>query len=440
MLALKDMAGLLKPYAAEVLIPALRGAVDIPVHLHTHDTSSMQAATLLKAIDAGVDVVDVCLASMSGLTSQPNMNSIIAVMQGHEREQAMDLQSLNRYSNYWEDVREMYYPFESGLKAGTAEVYEHEIPGGQYSNLRPQAIALGLEHRFEEIKKNYTAVNRMFGDIVKVTPSSKVVGDMAMFMTANGLNAEDVMSQGDTLAFPQSVVDLFRGSLGQVEGGFPPDLLKLVLKGEKPLDGRPGAELEPVDIESEYTAFKGEFGERLTMLDFLSYQMYPKVFRQYHAHYQQYGDIRYLPTHAFFFGLKRGEEILVKLQRGKSISVRLLYRSEPDERGFCKVTFDLNGQVRSVQVQDQSVIPSAATNPKASGHNQIGSPLMGRLSVVLVKPGDTVDKDTPLFIIEAMKMETTVVAPHEGNVAEVHLEAGALVEQNDLVVELSQSI
>jgi pyruvate carboxylase len=436
MLALKDMAGLLKPYAAEILIPALRDAVAIPVHLHTHDTSSMQGATLLKAIDAGVDVVDVCLASMSGLTSQPNMNSIIAVMQGHPREQPMDLQSLNRYSNYWEDVREMYYPFESGLKAGTAEVYDHEIPGGQYSNLRPQAIALGLEHRFEEIKRNYAAVNRMFGDIVKVTPSSKVVGDMAMFMTANGLKVEDVMAQGETLAFPQSVVDLFRGNLGQVEGGFPKDIVKLVLKGEKPLEGRPGASLKPIDIDTEFAAFKAEFGERMTILDFLSFEMYPKVFREYHDHRLQYGDISYLPTTAFFFGLKRGEEILVKLQRGKSISVRLLYCSDPDERGFCKVTFDLNGQVRSVQVQDKSITPSAVSNLKASGHKQIGSPLMGRLSVVLVKPGDMVEKDTPLFIIEAMKMETTVVAPQQGRVEAVQLDAGSLVEKNDLVIEL----
>jgi len=252
MLALKDMAGLLKPYAAEMLIPALRAAVDIPIHLHTHDTSSMQSATLLKAIEADVDIVDVCLSSMSGLTSQVNMNSLIAVMQGHEREQAFDLASLNEYANYWEAVREYYYPFESGLKAGTAEVYEHEIPGGQYSNLRPQAIALGLEHRFEQIKKNYAAVNRMFGDIVKVTPSSKVVGDMAMFMTANGLDEKDVLEQGDTLAFPDSVIDLFSGKLGQTEGGFPIKLAEMVLKGREPLTGPPGAALDPVDFEADF--------------------------------------------------------------------------------------------------------------------------------------------------------------------------------------------
>jgi pyruvate carboxylase len=436
MLALKDMAGLLKPYAAEKLIPALRAAVDIPIHLHTHDTSSMQSATLLKAIEADVDVVDVCLSSMSGLTSQVNMNSLIAVMQGHKREQAFDLAALNEYANYWEAVREYYYPFESGLKAGTAEVYDHEIPGGQYSNLRPQAIALGLEHRFEQIKKNYAAVNHMFGDIVKVTPSSKVVGDMAMFMTANGLSVEDVMAQGETLAFPDSVVDLFSGKLGQVEGGFPPDISAKVLKGRKPLAGPPGAALEPVDFEVEFAAFKARFDDSVTELDFLSYLMYPEVFRGYFEHQQEFGEVHYLPTRAFFYGLKQGEEILVKLQRGKTIVIRYIYRSHTDENGYCRVTFDLNGQARSVQVRDETVVPKTAANRKAVERNEIGSPLMGRLASVSVEPGDVVNKDTPVFVIEAMKMETTITAPYDSTVKAVHLQAGELVGQDDLVIEL----
>ena len=325
MLAIKDMAGVLKPYAAERLITALKEAIDIPLHLHTHDTSSMQAATLLKAIDAGVDIVDASISSMSGLTSQPNLNSLIAVMQGHEREQPFNLQSLNQYANYWEDVREMYYPFESGLKAGTAEVYQHEIPGGQYSNLRPQAVALGLEHKFEEIKKNYAIVNQMFGDIVKVTPSSKVVGDMALFMTSNGLSETDVMQQGERLAFPDSVIDLFAGNLGQVEGGFPKKLSKLVLKGKNPLPGRPNDHLEPVDFDSEFVAFQEEFDEYQTRLDFLSYKMYPDVFKDFYQHKQIYGDNSYLPTPAFFYGMKLNEEILVKLSQGKSIVISLLF-------------------------------------------------------------------------------------------------------------------
>ena len=436
MLALKDMAGLLKPYAAEMLIPALRSAVDIPIHLHTHDTSSMQSATLLKAIEADVDIVDVCLSSMSGLTSQVNMNSLIAVMQGHEREQPFDLASLNEHANYWEAVREYYYPFESGLKAGTAEVYEHEIPGGQYSNLRPQAIALGLEHRFEQIKKNYATVNHMFGDIVKVTPSSKVVGDMALFMTANGLDEKDVMAQGGTLAFPDSVIDLFSGKLGQTEDGFPAALSAMVLKGKKPLAGPPGAALDPVDFEADFIAFKEEFDADLTELDFLSYEMYPDVFRGFYDHQKEFGEVHYLPTQTFFYGLGQGDEILVKLQRGKTIVIRFIYRSHTDENGFCRVTFDLNGQARSVQVRDETVVPKTAANRKAVERNEIGSPLMGRLATVLVAPGDVVDKDTPIFVIEAMKMETTITAPFKSTIKTVHLQPGELVGQGDLIIEL----
>jgi len=435
MLALKDMAGLLKPYAAEMLIPALKSAVDIPIHLHTHDTSSMQAATLLKAIENDVDIVDVCLSSMSGLTSQVNMNSLVAVLQGHEREQAFDLDSLNDYANYWEAVRECYYPFESGLRSGTAEVYDHEIPGGQYSNLRPQAVALGLEHRFEQIKKNYAVVNRMFGDIVKVTPSSKVVGDMALFMTANGLSEADVMAQGDTLAFPDSVIDLFSGKLGQTESGFPAELSVMVLKGREASTDAPGASLPQVDFDAEFAAFQQEFDNSLSMLDFLSFKMYPEVFRDFYEHWQKFGNIHYLPTQAFFYGLQPGEEILVKLQQGKTISIRFIYRSKTDDNGNCKVTFELNGQTRSVQVRDESTAPKTALHRKAVESKEIGSPLMGRLSSVLVKAGDVVEKDTPLFVIEAMKMETTITAPVDGEVKAVHLQSGTLVEQSDLVVE-----
>jgi pyruvate carboxylase len=434
-LALKDMAGLLKPYAAEVLIPALKSAIDIPVHLHTHDTSSMQSATLIKAIESGVDIVDVCLSSMSGLTSQVNMNSMVAVLQGHEREQPFDLASLNEYANYWEAVREYYYPFESGLKAGTAEVYDHEIPGGQYSNLRPQAVALGLEEHFETIKKNYATVNRMFGDIVKVTPSSKVVGDMALFMTANGLGEEDVMAQGDTLAFPESVIDLFSGKLGQTDGGFPEELGSMVLKGRKAMTEPPGASMPLVDFDAELTSFQKEFDTRLTMLDFLSYKMYPDVFRDFFEHQQRYGNIHYLPTPAFFYGLRQGEEILVKLQKGKTISIRYVYRSRPDDNGNCRVTFELNGQVRSVNIRDDSAAPRKVAHRKALESNEIGAPLMGRLASVSVKTGDRVSKDTPIFVIEAMKMETTITAPADGEVKAVHLEPGTLVEQGDLVVE-----
>lgn len=439
-LAVKDMAGLLKPYAAEVLIPALKDAVDLPIHLHCHDTSSIQATTLLKAIEADVDIVDACLSSMSGMTSQVNLNSMIAIMQGHERGEEHNLQSLNQYSNYWEDVREMYYPFESGLKAGTAEVYDHEIPGGQYSNLRPQAVALGLEHKFEEIKKNYAVVNRMFGDIVKVTPSSKVVGDMALFMTSNGLSEEDVMQQGESLAFPDSVIDLFKGNLGQVEGGFPEKLSKLVLKGDEPFTKRPNDYLDPVDFDTEFAAFQEEFGEERSFLDFLSYKMYPDVFQNYHEHQKAYGDVKNLPTPAFFYGLQQNEEVFVKLGQGKTIIIRLTYCSQSDENGLCTVTFDLNGQTRSVQVRDETIKSSATVNPKAHEENEIGAPLLGRLSAVLVEAGQEVKQNDALFVIEAMKMESTITAPYDGKVKRICLEEGGMVEQGDLIIEFDVEV
>lgn len=436
MLAVKDMAGLLKPYAAELLIPALKEAVSIPIHLHTHDTASIQAATLLKAIESGVDVVDGCMSSMSGLTSQVNLNSLIAAMEGQPREQPFNLRSLNDYANYWEDVREMYYPFESGLKAGTAEVYNHEIPGGQYSNLRPQAIALGLEHKFEEVKENYAVVNRMFGDIVKVTPSSKVVGDMAIYMTSNGLTEQDVMERGATLAFPDSVIDLFKGGLGQVPGGFPQQLSTIVLKGEQPYSGRPNDHLKPVDLDAEFAAFKQEFDPEQTFLDFLSFKMYPAVFREFYKHQQEYGNVSHLPTPLFFYGLKLNEEVLVQLGKGQVLIIRLLYRSPADENGMCTVTFDFNGQIRAVQVRDLSVKPTKASNRKAVGDKEIGTSLQGKLSAIMVKPGAEVEQNTPLFVIEAMKMETTITAPFAGKVKQIHLHVGELVEQGDLVVEM----
>ncbi|MFM2318275.1 MAG: hypothetical protein RLZZ215_896 [Pseudomonadota bacterium] len=436
MLAVKDMAGLLKPYAAAKLIPALKEAVSIPIHLHTHDTASIQAATLLKAIECGVDVVDGCLSSMSGLTSQVNLNSLIAAMEGQPREQKFDLRSLNDYANYWEDVREMYYPFESGLKAGTAEVYNHEIPGGQYSNLRPQAIALGLEHKFEEVKENYAVVNRMFGDIVKVTPSSKVVGDMAIYMTSNGLSEQDIMERGSTLAFPDSVIDLFKGGLGQIPGGFPAKLSDIVLKGEKPNTGRPNDHLKPVDLEAEFAAFKQAFDVDCSFLDFLSYKMYPAVYKEFYKHQQEYGDVSHLPTPLFFYGLKLNEEILVELGQGKVLIIRLLYRSDADENGNCIVTFDFNGQIRSVQVRDLSVKPTKASNRKAVGEKEIGTSLQGKLSAIMVKTSQEVEQNTPLFVIEAMKMETTITAPAAGKVKQIHLHQGELVEQGDLVVEM----
>ncbi|GJM28664.1 MAG: pyruvate carboxylase [Cyclobacteriaceae bacterium] len=435
-LAIKDMAGLLKPGAAEILITELKQAIDLPIHLHTHDTSSIQAATYLKAIEAGVDVVDVALSSVSGLTSQPNFNSMVAALQNHPREQAIDLPKLNEYANYWEDVREFYYPFESGLKAGTAQVYEHEIPGGQYSNLRPQAVALGLEDKFEQIKINYRTVNQMFGDIVKVTPSSKVVGDMALFMTSNGLTREDILNPDKGLSFPDSVMDLFRGNLGQPHGGFPKKLQKIILKTEKPFTDRPNKHLEPIDFDEGYEQFQQKFPVNINFLDFLSHQLYPKVFEDYYAYRQVYGEVWYLPTLSFFYGLKQDEETLVQIDNGKSIIIRMLFVSEPDDDGMRTVSFELNGQTRRIKIRDHSYKATRPVHRKAESDYEVGAPLQGRIAKVHVAEGQTIKENDLLFVIEAMKMETSVTAVSAGKIKKVHLQSGVIVEQDDLVVEM----
>ena len=338
MIAIKDMAGLLKPYAASELVKGLKDTVKLPIHLHTHDTSSIQSATYLKAIEAGVDVVDVALGGLSGLTSQPNFNSIVEMMTYQKRAHEFDVDTLNKFSNYWEDTRELYYPFESGLKSGTAEVYQHEIPGGQYSNLRPQATALGLGNRFDEVKKMYGEVNTMFGNLVKVTPSSKVVGDMAIFMVTNDLTPEDVMQGGGAISFPDSVIDFFKGDLGQPVGGFPKKLQKIVLKNTKPYKNRPNAHLEPIDFDTAFQKFQKKFQKGFTreieFEDFLSYSLYPRVFEQAHEQYKKYGNLAVLPTKNFFYGMKLHEEALIELQPGKTIVVKLLSVSSPNEEGI----------------------------------------------------------------------------------------------------------
>ncbi len=436
-LGIKDMAGLLKPFGAEVLIGELKQHISIPLHLHTHDTSSIQSATYLKAIEAGVDVIDVAMASVSGLTSQPNFNSLVAMMQGHERENPMNLPLLNEFSNYWEDVREYYYPFESDLKAGTAEVYSHEIPGGQYSNLRPQARSLGLEAQFETVKNNYTLVNKMFGDIVKVTPSSKVVGDMALFMTANNLTENDVLLRGSNLAFPESVKEMMRGDLGLNPGDFPKTIQNIILKGETPNAQNPNDYLPPIDFEQEKAAFYERFGENVNDLDFLSFKLYPRVFEDFNTHIEAFGAVRHLPTPTFFYGLKPNEEILVEIQRGKSILIKFLNVSEPNEAGERTVFFLLNGQTRSIVVKDKKVETKVAKHQKVASKFDIGAPLQGSVSRILVKEGDIVTSNTPLFIIEAMKMESTITSPMAGTVKKIHLPERTLVTQDDLVIELA---
>jgi pyruvate carboxylase len=436
-LCIKDMAGLLKPYAATELIQGLRDTVKLPIHLHTHDTSSLQAATYAKAVEAGVNVIDVALGSLSGLTSQPNFNSVVEMLRHTPRHREFNQGSLNEFSNYWEAVREMYYPFESGLKAGTSEVFQHEIPGGQYSNLRPQAASLGLLDKFEEVKQRFADVNGMFGDIVKVTPSSKVVGDMALFMVSNNLTPQDVMEKGESLNFPESVRELFRGDIGQPEGGWPAELQKLILKNETPFTDRPNEHLAPIDFDKEWTAFQEKFpGAKFT--DMLSSLLYPKVFEEYWAFRKQFGNVSKVPTPTFFYGLKPGEETIIEIARGKSVIVRLESIGTLNEEGMRTIFFTLNGQTRNLQVRDQSVEVTKISNAKADKANlrQVGAPLQGMLSKVLVKPGQAAPKNTPLFVIEAMKMETTITAPQDLTVAEVVLPEGTRVGADDLVLTL----
>ncbi|NKI28074.1 pyruvate carboxylase [Arenibacter sp. 6A1] len=441
-LGVKDMAGLLKPYAAYELISALKAEINIPIHLHTHDTSSIQSATYLKAIEAGVDVVDVALGGLSGLTAQPNFNAMVEMLRFHERENKFDTDTLAAYSNYWEAVRKYYYPFESGLKSGTGEVYKHEIPGGQYSNLKGQAIALGLEDKFPEVTKMYGEVNTLFGDIIKVTPSSKVVGDMAQYMISNNLTVADVLEKGDTISFPQSVIGFFKGDLGQPVGGFPENIKKLVLKDQKSYSERPNAHLEAIDFEKEFAAFKRDFnhgmGRELMITDFLSFKLYPKVFTEAYNNHLKYGNVMRIPTKNFFYGMDIGEEIMVELDRGKNVLISLMLKGEPDDSGNVNVFFKVNGQMRNVVIKDRSVKVLKVENAKADMSNtkEVGAPLQGMLSSVLVKRGEEVKKNQPLFVIEAMKMETTVTAAEAGIVDRIQLKGGSLVNSEDLVLVL----
>ena len=436
MLAIKDMSGLLKPWAAYELVGELKQVISIPIHLHTHDTSSLQAATYLKAIEAGVDVVDCCIGAMSGLTSQPNLNAVVEMMKFHERDNPYDSNVLNQHSTYWESVREFYYPFESGMKASSAEVFYHEIPGGQYSNLKPQAESLELGEKIEDIKKTYREVNELFGDIIKVTPSSKVVGDMALFMVTNNLTAKDIREKGMDLSFPESVISFFKGDIGQPVGGFEPGLQKIIIKDVQPYTDRPNEHLHPVDFDSEMEAFKNKFDDTVTFTDLLSWLLYPKVFETFFHNKKQYGEIWHIPTINFFYGLKPDEEVLIEIARGKSILVRLLTHTEPDEEGKRKVFMRLNGQTRIIEVQDRSVKVISKENQKAEKGNrkQVAAPLQGKLSQILVKEGDEVKRNQPLFVIEAMKMETTITATEESRVAQTVLTQGSMVKTDDLVM------
>jgi pyruvate carboxylase len=439
-LGLKDMAGLLKPYAAYKLVKTLREEVGLPIHLHTHDTSGVNAATILKAAEAGVHVADGATSSMSGTTSQPNLNSIVAALAHTERDTGLSFEALNRCSDYWETVRAYYAPFDEAPKSGSADVYIHEMPGGQYTNLKAQAEAMGLGGRWPEVAQTYADVNMAFGDIVKVTPSSKVVGDLALYLISHDMTIQQIeqLPEDHHVTLPNSVADMFMGSLGQPEGGWPPRLQKIILRGKEPIKGRPGENLPPVDLEDTAKKLKEQTGAD-SRTDLLSYLMYPDVFQKFADARTQFGDLQVLPTPPFFYGLEEREEFTVELEPGKTLIIRLLTVGEPRTDGMRTVFFELNGQPRQVEVKDRSIkaVGSARRKVDSTDAGQVGAPIPGAITTVYVQPGDAVDKGERLLVLEAMKMQTTVYAPKDGTVKEVTVKARDTVEARDLLVVLS---
>ncbi|KFB08744.1 pyruvate carboxylase [Nitratireductor basaltis] len=435
-IAVKDMAGLLKPNAARALFKALREATDLPLHFHTHDTSGISAATVLAAVESGVDAVDAAMDALSGNTSQPCLGSIVEALKGDERDTGLDREWVRRISFYWEAVRNQYAAFESDLKGPASEVYLHEMPGGQFTNLKEQARSLGLETRWHEVARAYHDVNMMFGDIVKVTPSSKVVGDMALMMVSQDLSVDEVVDPRKDIAFPDSVVSMLRGDLGQSPGGWPEALQKKALKNEKPITVRPGSLLEPADLEADRKELEEKLGREVSDFEFVSWLMYPKVFLDFAAAQETYGPVSVLPTPVFFYGVETEEEIFVDLERGKTLVIRCLAVGEPDEKGMVTVFFELNGQPRRVKVPDRRHAGAAKTRPKAEAGNEahVGAPMPGVISSVSVTTGQDVKAGDVLLSIEAMKMETALHAERDGVVSEVLVKAGEQIDAKDLLV------
>ena len=439
-LGIKDMAGVCKPRAAHELVRVLKQEVGLPIHFHTHDTSGISGASVLAAIDAGCDAVDGALDAMSGLTSQPNLGSIAAALSGSARDPGLDLKAMQALSHYWEGVRRAYVPFEADIRCGTSDVYNHEMPGGQYTNLREQARAMGLEHRWPEVSKAYADVNILFGDIVKVTPTSKVVGDMALFMVANDLKPQDVSNPARDVTFPESVISLFKGELGFPPDGFPKALEKKVLRGEAPMPGRAGDLLPEVDLQAKRKEAEHIVGRQISDTDLASYLMYPKVFKDYAEHRREFSDVSLLPTSPFFYGLLDREEIAIDIDKGKTLVVRQTGRSDTvDEEGKIKVFFELNGQPRTVRVHKAGLAGAGKTKPKAEEGNpkHVGAPMPGMVVTVAVKVGQKVLKGASLLSIEAMKMETMLTAERDATVHAVHVRTGETVNAKDLLLELT---
>jgi pyruvate carboxylase len=439
-LCIKDMAGLCKPYAAYALVKALRQEIDLPIHFHTHDTSGINSGSVLRAHDAGVNIADAALASMSGMTSQPCLNSLAAALKNTPRDSGLDTTALQHLSDYWAAVREQYYPFEEDVKAPAADVYHHEMPGGQYTNLKQQAKSMHLEGRWNEIADAYATVNQLFGDIVKVTPSSKVVGDMAIFMVTNGLSAMDILSPEKKLSFPKSVVGMMQGEIGFPEGGFPKVLQKIILDsaGVKPIKGRPGATIPKANLAATKKELAAKTNADPSDEDVLSYLLYPQVFLDFEKHCALYDNTSVLPTPAFLYGLEPGQEITVEIEPGKLLIIRYLTTSEPRDDGTRTVFFELNGQPREVVIADRSLEASLHKHPKADPEDpdHIAAPMPGKVSTVAVKKGEAVKAGQRLVSIEAMKMETAVYCPRDAKVADVLVKPGSIIAAQDLLVTL----
>ena len=439
--AIKDMSGLLKPYSAKVLVSGLKDALDIPVHLHTHDTTGNQVATTLMAAEAGVDIADLAISSMSSLTSQPSMNAVVAALEGQERDTGLSMMDLQKLTDYWADVRERYVDFESDLKTPVTDIYRYEIPGGQYTNLKPQVESLNLGHRFLEVKEMYKKVNDMLGDIVKVTPSSKMVGDLAIFMVQNDLTPENIVEKGAALSYPDSVVSYFKGMMGQPAWGFPKDLQKIVLKGEEPISVRPGALLPPADFEAAKEHLCKVCGHEPSERDVISWLTYPKVLEDYFKNRAEYGYLTRLGSHVYFHGLAVGETNRVNIEDGKTLVIKYLGLGDANEDGTRVVQFELNGMRREINVLDKHAKASVHAVEKADPDDpmQVGASIPGAVSKVLVKKGDEVKENDVLLIIEAMKMETSVVARADGVVGEVKVEAGDSVVAGQLLMTLKEA-
>jgi pyruvate carboxylase len=438
-LGLKDMAGLLKPAAASILIKALKDEIGLPVHFHTHDTSGAAIATVLAAAAAGVDCIDAAMDSFSGNTSQPTLGSIVEALRGTDRDTGLDIAAIREISNYFEQVRAHYTAFESGLQAPASEVYLHEMPGGQFTNLKAQARSLGLEDRWHEVAQTYADVNQMFGDIVKVTPSSKVVGDMALMMVSQNLTRAQVEDPKVDVSFPDSVIDMMRGNLGQPLGGWPMALQKKILKGEAAQTDRPGKALAPVDLAKTKADLQVKFEDVIIDDEDLNgYLMYPKVFMDYTARHEIYGPVRTLPTRTFFYGMEPGEEIAAEIDPGKTLEIRMQAVADMNEDGEVKVFFELNGQPRTIRVMNRLAAADKVQRPKAelgnTGH--IGAPMPGVVASVAAVAGKQVKAGDLLLTIEAMKMETGIHAERDAVVKAVHVQPGSQIDAKDLLVEL----